>query len=159
MKTPFKAPMVLLGLAALVSLSVAAVASGVRINVSDSLPGWVYVTQPIDRAQRGDYVSFCPPVDVGSLPRGNCAVGSMALIKRVVAAEGDVVRFAPGLIEVNDEQSFEVPMAAVDSRGRALPQAAPGVQVLDAGQVVVLGDHERSLDSRYFGVLGGVRHE
>ena len=154
MKTPYKVPIVLLGLAAFVSLSVAAVASGVRVNVSDSLPGWVYVTQPIDRAQRGDYVSFCPPVDVGSLPRGNCAVGSMALIKRVVAAEGDTVRFAPGLIEVN-EQSFEVPMAAVDSRGRTLPQAAPGVQVLGAGQVVVLGDHERSLDSRYFGVLGG----
>jgi len=137
--------------------SAALFASGWRINVSPSLPGWIYKTVPIERARPGDYVSFCRPVLIGNIPRGMCPDGTMPLLKRVIAASGQDVRFGRKMIEVGERQVFRAIPFDRDSRGTLLPRPPLDDWVrLAPGEVVVWADHNSSVDSRYFGVIGGV---
>lgn len=138
--------------------SAALFASGWRINVSQSLPHWIYKTVPIERARPGDYVSFCRPVSIGNIPRGMCPDGSMPLLKRVIAASGDEVRFGRKMIEVGERQVFRAITVERDSRGTPLPRPALDAWIrLEPGQVVVWADHNASIDSRYFGPIGGTQ--
>lgn len=141
---------------ALLLASATLLASGWRINVSQSLPGWIYKTVPIDQARPGDYVSFCRPVPIGNIPRGACPDGSMPLLKRVIAASGQDVRFGRKMIEVGERQVFRAIPLERDSRGTPLPRPIQGLWFkLAPGQVVVWADHNGSVDSRYFGPIGG----
>jgi len=138
--------------------SAALFASGWRINVSQSLPGWIYKTVPIEQARPSDYVSFCRPVPIGNIPRGICPDGTMPLLKRVIAASGDEVRFGRNMIEVGERQVFRAITVERDSRGTLLPRPLLDEWVrLAQGQVVVWADHNSSVDSRYFGVIGGAQ--
>lgn len=155
MKTPSD---FVIGASAILATTVliGALASGLgwRVNMTDSLPGTVYRVTAIEQAQRGDFVSFCRPVSVGNIPAGPCADGSAPLLKRVVAQPGDWVRFMPDRIEVNGT-AYPVRVFANDSLGQALPRPVLHVQQrVPDGQVVVMGEHEFSLDSRYFGLIG-----
>ena len=146
------------GTAALLLASAALLASGWRINVSASLPHWIYKTVPIEQARAGDYVSFCRPVPIGNIPRGMCPDGSMPLLKRVIAANGEDVRFGRKMIEVGERQIFRAITFERDSRGSPLPRPALDVWIrLVPGQVVVWADHNGSIDSRYFGPIGGTQ--
>jgi len=110
--------------------------------------------EPLATAQRGDIVEFCRPLPLGQLPPGTCPDGTAKLAKRVIAVEGDVVRFMPNKIVVYTH----------DAAGEATEYDAPvrpgmphptwgGDVILQAGELVVYAPHPHSFDSRYYGVI------
>lgn len=146
-------------LAAFTAAAAAAGAVGWRVNTTQSLDGVFYKVAPIAQAKVGDYVEFCRPLPVGNVPKGPCPDGSAKLLKRVIAVAGDQVVFMPHEIAVYRKGSA-VPMIyrarwyPKDSRGNDLPHPSWGGEIhLYEGDVVVIGDHERSLDSRYWGIV------
>ena len=90
------------------------------------------------RAQAGDIAVFDSPEN-GKL-----------LIKRIVAAGGDIVELRDGLLQVNGQQlDTDLPLNLEDGGGPNIPM----LRVPD-GMVLALGDHRgRSHDSRYFGLV------
>lgn len=142
-----------------ITAPLALMASGRVINVTDSLSDRVIKTVPIAEAKRGDYVSFCRPLPVGNVPRGNCPDGSAPLVKRVIAVAGDTVFYTPTEIKVEYPGGWFVihemrHVHAGKSVKNRLPNPSYGADILvQEGQVVVQGDHPLSLDSRYFGAI------
>ena len=144
-------------------------ATGLRINVSESLEDRFVKVTPIELAKRGDYVSFCRPLPVGRVLPGPCADGTMPLVKRVVAAAGDRVLFTPTELRVEvggalgparDVVVYRARYYKRDSLSNEMPHPTWGGYIyLFDHSVVVLGDHERSLDSRYFGVINPPDYE
>lgn len=146
-------------LAAFTAAAASAGAMGWRLNATPSLPDLIYRVVPIEKAGVGNYVEFCRPLPVGNVPKGPCPDGSARLLKRVIATAGDRVVFMPHEIAVYYRDAAEPVIYKArwypkDSRGNDMPHPTWGGEIhLYAGDVVVIGDHERSLDSRYWGVV------
>jgi conjugative transfer signal peptidase TraF len=129
-----------------------------RVNLSPSLPEGLYrgVERPLARRS---LVLACLPLPVarlalrrGYLPEGACPGGAAPLGKIVLALSGDVVDVRDGAVVVNDRPVPRSQIAAVDSRGRALPRLARRRFRLRAGEVWLFSPYDdRSFDSRYFG--------
>ncbi len=68
------------------------------------------------------------------------------LVKRVAAADGDRVCWTPQEVQINGHPA--APLLPRSAQG--LPPLA-GCLRLGAGQLLLLQDHPRSFDSRYFG--------
>lgn len=133
-------------------------AAGYAVSVTSSLDEHFVKITPIAKAGVGDYVSFCRPLPLGAIPPGPCPDGSMPLVKRVIAAEGDRVLFTPLEIRVDRANGVRVIYKAAHVHRGAPDSPFPhptygGLIHLNRGDVVVLGDHPHSFDSRYFGVI------
>jgi conjugative transfer signal peptidase TraF len=90
----------------------------------------------------------------GYLPGGNCAGGTSAVLKRVVALAGDAVDLQESSFAVNGRVLDRSALHDVDSLGRPLEHVPLGRQRVSDGEAWVLGVHrERSWDSRYFGPI------
>ncbi len=153
--------------AAIVALAVAAVvaaaiegarAAGVRLNLTPSAPTglWLTVGLPAE-LHREMMVSVCPPpssaverlLKHGFLERGNCAAGSLPLLKPVAAIAGDQVEIRPGSnIRVNgDELLNTAPISDLSS-------VRPGTHTVEAGTIWLLSTYnDHSFDSRYYGAV------
>ena len=140
--------------AAGLAVLVLAVASFVNLpvklvwNGSESAPTGLYW---IDNrsAERGDYVLVRVPDSMRNLviERGYLSP-NIPLIKRVAAADGDVVCRRNREILID---GITVTVAQTKDRlGREMPSWR-GCHVLDEGRVFLLQNHPESLDSRYFG--------
>lgn len=146
-------------LAGFTAAAAGAGAVGWRLNSTPSLDGVFYRVVPIAQAKVGDYVEFCRPLPVGNVPKGPCPDGSARLLKRVIATAGDRVVFMPHEIAVYYRDAaepaiFKARYFPKDSNGNDMPHPSWGGEIhLYEGDVVVIGDHERSLDSRYWGVV------
>lgn len=134
-----------------------------RVAYSPSVPlGFYRLTS--GRAQRGDYVMFCPPATPlfeealrrSWIARGDCPAGTRHLMKMVVALEGDHVLFRDDGVFVDGRRVPNSGSRSQDDRGAMLPR--PLVRDL------VLGHDERvfmslkgpeSFDARYFGPIKG----
>jgi conjugative transfer signal peptidase TraF len=141
----------MLALVMILLSSMAAKAAGWRINVSGSLPEVLYRVS--DRPAVGDYMQFCSPIPVASLPDGgSCPGGKLPLIKRVVATAGDRIDVDAHGVRIDGVQ---LPDSAPKRHGRDGTQlpSATGEWVLDSKQVWVAGEHPDSFDSRYFGPI------
>ncbi len=109
------------------------------INVSNSLSGTLYLVEKRVLPSRNDYAVFLYPSDF-------IYHKNSRFLKRVVGVAGDVV-------ESNNHQ-FSVNGKPV---GTALPVTSQGFQisendfhgVIPAGYYYMMGDHPKSLDSRY----------
>ncbi|WP_162560259.1 conjugative transfer signal peptidase TraF [Methylotetracoccus oryzae] len=132
--------------------------AGARVNTTASFPIGLY-WQLARPARKGDLVWFCPPAESvfltalarGYLSPGFCPVGTSALIKRVVAVDGDHVVIAQRGTTVNGVAVPYSRQRAADPAGRPLPQLHLDL-VLPEGQVLLLSDHHAaSFDGRYFG--------
>jgi conjugative transfer signal peptidase TraF len=136
-----------------------AAASGLRINVTESLPIGIYrvVDAPITR---GAYVLACPPEwagklarDRGYLWRGPCPGGGARLGKRIAALAGDTVEVTDRGLTVNGVPVPNSGPLTRDTRGRLLP-VLRGRWVVPHGAVWLwAGSSARSFDSRYFGFV------
>ena len=105
------------------------------INFTASLPrGLYYVSSRPPRA--GDFVI----IDSGRLAFNNGLRGT-TLLKRIAFDSGERVSLTADALTVNDEITI----------GKWRPVGVTGDRVLRAGECVILGDAERSFDSRYFG--------
>ena len=126
----------------------------VVINTSPSFPSGVYL-KTYQAMHKGDLVLLCPPdwpvfrkaLERRYLGPGLCSGGFGYLIKRIVAEHGDRVCFARNGVTVN---------------GVRLPNSAPidpelhpqdGTCTLAEREILLMSEHPRSFDARYFGIL------
>ena len=147
-----------LGLIALVG---AARLSGLRLNLTRSLPVGLYrVTQ--GPAVRGAIVLVCLPPTLAEVARergyvphgGSCPGGVMPVGKPVFAVAGDTVTVTPAGLQVNGVPAVNSKALASDRHGRSLPQMSTGRYVVRPGELWLLSEYSRfSFDSRYFGAV------
>jgi conjugative transfer signal peptidase TraF len=131
------------------------------INVSGSLPRGIYIEKHKTYFERGDIVAVCLPQKLsqfalqrGYLSKGIYCQGRTPLIKKIVACPGDNVWVGNRFIRVNNT-IYPIKKFKADSKGRALSAYHSGYYL--ATGYWLLGTHERSWDSRYFGELN-VKH-
>lgn len=112
---------------------------GLRINHTSSMPLGLYRAQAAHVVKKGDFVEACLQgygadiaVERGYLVKGEC------VIKRVAALGGDYV----------DLQRY--PQLQADSKGRPMPHREIA-NPIPLGMVFLVGENDRSFDSRYFG--------
>lgn len=150
------APVVLL--AAVAASCWAFEASGLRLNLTPSLPRGLYrfTEEP---AAVDDLVAVCLPEELGQLGRrrgyvgaGTCPGGTAPLLKRVGAVAGDHVRIASDGVFVN-QRRLQDPARSTDSKGRPLLPIPQQELVLGSGEIWVYAPHPRSWDSRFLGPL------
>ena len=107
-------------------------------------------TKRIKPFYRNEVVVFNPPrafQDIMENQYGNTSRGKEALIKRVVAVEGDRVEVKRGKLFINNQEQNE-PWTAEDA------QYTFGPVVVPPGNVLVLGDNRNhSLDGHIWGFL------
>jgi conjugative transfer signal peptidase TraF len=143
----------LLGVGGLLGLA------GARVNTSKSIALGLYWTS--DRpVRKGEYVLLCPPqveaIDEarrrGYLAAGFCPGGHGYMMKRILAAGGDVVAVGADGVRVNGVLlPFSAPLAT-DLAGRPMPRLQADRYVLGASEVLLMSDVSRtSFDGRYFG--------
>jgi conjugative transfer signal peptidase TraF len=158
---------VAVGAAVVLSLFLAGMWGGYRLNMTRSYPLGLWRIQALHHEPNlGDTVFICPPITPalalalarGYLPRGLCPSGTGPLIKTIVGVAGQEiaidrrVRIDGRLLKNSDVQ-------AVDTEGRALQAFAGGV--IPAGNIFLHSNCPDSYDSRYFGpvpadgILGG----
>jgi conjugative transfer signal peptidase TraF len=118
-------------------------------NASASAPIGLYRVLP-ENAVRGDLVLVRTPESVRQLAaeRGYLPL-NVPLVKRVAAADGDIVCAADDAISVNGRVVAE--RLARDRLGRPLPRWS-GCLLLDVGETFLLMEGvSDSFDGRYFG--------
>src|SRR5207247_3960044 len=77
--------------------------------------------------------------------------GTQAVLKRIGAVPGDVMDLEPHGLGVDGARLPDSAPAMSDSRGRPLPDAPWGHEVVAPGEVWLIGvETTRSWDSRYF---------
>ena len=141
---------------------------GFRLNLTPSLPLGLYrfVPGPIER---GTLVAACLPLELalegrrrGYLSRGGCPGGVTPALKRVGAANGDVVVVRPDGVFVGGVM-LQAAAPREDSRGHSLEPMPVGEYRLASQELWLFTTEPRSWDSRFYGplsastVLGCVR--
>lgn len=144
------------------TLPVLAGALGARINTTPSLAYGVYWAYDAPPAL-GRYASFCPllerPAFVlattrGYVGSGRCPGGAKPLLKRVLAAGGDVVAIDARGVQVNGRHLPHSEPLRVDGAGRAMPQLRLLDYRLATDEVLMMSDVSgTSFDARYFGPI------
>ena len=146
-------------IATLVSL---AVASGVRVNTTASVPKGLYRITG-EAARKGSLVLACPPPVAavaegkrrGYLGAGFCSGGTIHIIKKIVATAGDRVAITGQGVTVNGELVPDSAPRQADPSGRPMP-FGPAEYTLGASQVLLMSNYSPlSFDGRYFGPVDG----
>lgn len=143
---------------ALLGLWVVALAAGLRIVVTPSLPRGLYRARSGALAP-GDLVMACLPESVahfarlrGYLWEGSCPGGAVAVGKTVAAVQGDTVTVTAAGVAVNGRSVPNSQARDSDSMGRPLPVLPRGGRVIGSGEIWLSAPyHPLSFDSRYFG--------
>ena len=139
--------------------------SGIRINLSSSIPEGLYRERGLSSQslRRGDAVLACLPSHVarfgrerGYLPRGPCPGGAMPVGKIVLALPGDSVLVDDDGLRVNGVRMAGSRPRHIDQRGRPLPQLAHATYLVGADQLWLGSRSEAGFDSRYFGPISTV---
>jgi conjugative transfer signal peptidase TraF len=116
-------------------------------NFSPSLPVGLYRIGQADW-RVGDIVAIRPEKNLDPLYASGALARDRLLLKRILAAGGDMVCRTGETISTNG-----VSLATVVSEASSHLPAWRGCAELPDGFIFVMGDHPRSLDSRYFGPL------
>jgi conjugative transfer signal peptidase TraF len=151
----------MLSVAALLLAAIAAVFSGLRYNITESVPIGFYWLQTAVPG-RGDIVAVCPhksdAIDLalsrGYIAPGSCPAGYGQLMKSVTAIGGDIVTITAEGITVNDQFIVNSQPKLVDPANRHLPVFRVHHHKLPAGEFLLLNTHHPySYDGRYFGFV------
>lgn len=157
-----------LGLGAGLAVLLAGATSGERApwllwNASGSVPYGLYLRlgRP---AEVGDLVAACLPEDIACFARERgyllsgslCPGGATPVVKRLAARFGAWVEVAEGTISIDGTSWPGGAVRSADSQGRPMQPVETPYRV-PAGQVLLLSDHPRSFDGRYFGPLAESR--
>lgn len=157
-----------IAVASVAMIAAAVFFSGLRVNTTSSLPKGVYaiVDGPL---QVGSVVLVCPPpsrVSEEARARGyvgfsaDCPEQFQRLIKRVVGTPGMTISTAAnGLLVIDGREQPSSSVKPMDRAGRPLAAFFTHPATLGHSQYLVLGDTEKSFDSRYFGPVeqGSIR--
>lgn len=121
-----------------------------------SLPHGIYM-KINGTPQRGDYAASCLTQEIaqygiarGYLAQGNCATGTVGVLKMIKGLPGDHYALNNGFLELN---GYSYPIMDLDSLGRTLKVFYKQKEgVLDKGKYILLSDFaHNSWDSRYWG--------
>jgi conjugative transfer signal peptidase TraF len=152
-------------LAVILALGRVVITSGLRLNVTASMPVGIYRLAPVPLTglQRGMLVAICAPLKAAQLGRrraylsgGPCAGDTEPLLKMVVAIAGDNVSTSKSGITVNGRLLRDSKPVSVDSLGRKLKPCPLGSHRLRPHQIWLYADHAKSWDSRYWGPIENV---
>lgn len=136
-------------------------ASGLRLNLTGSMPVGLYLNTRGTLA-RGSIVLACLPGDVAAeamvrdyVPRGgSCPHGTMPVGKPVLALPGDTIIVAATTLLLNGVAVPNSGALSSDRKGRRLPVLQQGKYHVSPGEVWLLSTHSPfSFDSRYFGAV------
>ena len=123
---------------------------GYELNITPSEPVGIYRLVG-GQAERRALVLLKQPHDSMASVLSRYAPVHLPLIKRVAAIPGDLVEINTFGMRVNGILwPHSVPLAH-DAEGRSLRPYPFGVYRVHAGELWVLSNHPRGLDSRYFG--------
>lgn len=125
-------------------------ALGYCLNITPSEPVGIYELVP-GGAERGALVLLEQPHGSVTSTLRRYIPAKMPLIKCVAALPGDVVRVGAHGVYINGVRWPDSVPLAHDAEGRALHPYPFGVYRVAAGNVWVMSNHPRGLDSRYFG--------
>ncbi|PYV71404.1 MAG: conjugative transfer signal peptidase TraF [Acidobacteria bacterium] len=138
---------------------------GVRFNVSESLPGLIYI---VTSDNSSPVVEFCPVGSFAELSkergyrrRGICPDGASPMLKPIVAHAGDTVEVSAHGIAINGTLLHNTAPRTTDSRGRTLTPWRFGKYGVAPGFVWVASQYNPlSFDSRYYGpiLVSQIRH-
>lgn len=117
------------------------------VNESPSVPRGLYVRDPGASLRPGVLVATPQPPLARAYLAGLGVPSGVRLLKRVAAAEGDMVCRRGERLQVGRRVAR---VFARDRRGAGLP-AWSGCRRLAADELFLLGDTPGSFDSRYFG--------
>jgi conjugative transfer signal peptidase TraF len=123
---------------------------GYRLNITPSEPAGIYELVPGGVARGGLVLLKQPHASAASILR-RYAPANLPLIKRVAALPGDVVRVSPHGVYINGARWPESAPLAHDAEGKTLRPYPFGAYRVAAGELWVMSNHPRGLDSRYFG--------
>ncbi|GEM_PF-1107906 len=123
---------------------------GYCLNITPSEPVGIYELVPGGIA-RGGLVLLKQPHDSSASLLRRYVPARLPLIKRVAALPGDLVRVSPHGVYVNGVRWPESVPLAHDEEGRTLRPYPFGAYRVAAGELWVMSNHPRGLDSRYFG--------
>lgn len=149
---------------ALLAIAVVAYASGIRLNMSGSIPPGLYRMTggpPV----RGVTILACLPSaaaqfarDRGYVPSGSCDDGSAPVGKVVAAAAGDTVQVSDLGVFVNGALLRNSAPLVHDSKGRPLPVLRVAAHVVPNGEIWLVSSYSpQSFDSRYVGGIAASR--
>jgi conjugative transfer signal peptidase TraF len=150
-----------IGGVAIVALGFACWVTGARVNTTQSIPLGLYWTSSAP-AEKGAYVMFCPPnaslfdeaKERGYIAAGFCTGHYGYLMKRIVAATGDVVSVNAEGVRVNGQLLALSAPLRTDKAGRAMPRYQSNALTLRTSEVLLMSDvSTSSFDGRYFGPL------
>ena len=142
-------------------LFTAAVISGLRYNLTESVPVGFYWLNAVE-PKTGDIVSVCPAkseaMDLaivrGYVARGSCAAGYPELMKIVVAKAGDTVSVSASGVIINDIPLKGSLPQSQDPAGQPLPFIRFTSYVLGSDEYFLVNtEHPFSYDSRYIGIV------
>jgi conjugative transfer signal peptidase TraF len=123
---------------------------GYCLNLTRSEPPGIY--RVIDGGnERGSLVWLKQPAGPAALILRRYAPANIPLIKRVAAIPGDLVQLDAHGLSVNRMLWPSSAALAHDAEGRSLPTYCFGAYRVRCGQLWVMSDHPRGIDSRYFG--------
>ena len=130
------------------------------INISSSIPYGVY--KRVDKyPQKEDYILFCLEDELAKVSverryttTGYCSFQSAPIGKKVVAAQGDLVKISKDGIEVNGKLLSNTRPSTYDLLERKMPEYSM-YRYLDNNEFIVASTKENSYDSRYFGIVRG----
>ncbi len=138
---------------------------GIRFNVSESLPGLIYI---VTSDTSSPLVEFCPVGSFAELSkergyrrRGICPDGASPMLKPIVAHAGDTVEVSAHGIAVNGILLHNTAPRTRDTQGRILTPWGFGRYHVTPGFVWVASQYNPlSFDSRYFGpiLVSQIRH-
>ena len=134
-------------------------ASGLRLNLTGSMPVGLYV-RTSGALTRGSTVLACLPDAValeamtrGYIPRGgSCSHGTMPVGKPVLALPGDTLIVTAAALVLNGVTVPNTGSLPLDRNGRPLPKLQQGEYYVGPGELWLVSTHSPlSFDSRYFG--------
>ena len=151
----------------IITVGVSMYMAGARINISKSIPLGLYWVRS-KAAHIGDYIIFCPPQtnifkeakNRGYIQYGFCPGGYGKMMKKILAAKGDVVEISMDGVSVNGELLPHTKPLAVDKSGRPLPRLINRSYLLGQSELLLMTDHsDTSFDARYFGPIDVSKHQ
>jgi len=142
------------------SMVLLAVLAGAKFNLSRSCPLGLY-WDTRTRAEKNDLVFFTPPhTPIFDLAKSrgyidsNAFGGCQAMIKKIVASEGDFISVTDQGVTVNDTLIPNTIPLVKDVTGRQLPDYRISQYQMQDDEVFLISDvNPISFDARYFGPI------
>lgn len=119
------------------------------LNITPSIPLGIYILTDYDHQKelaKGTVVLFDPP----RLATKN-RIYYNPLLKKVAATSSDNVEIRNSRLFINGK--YQGAIQKTDSMGNRINMLREGIYIISPGEYFVLGDHENSYDSRYYGSL------